>query len=401
MQPQPWTICPDWRLTTLSIGRNEASIRLRGFSSKGQVPLYIDGIPVSMPYDGTIDFNRLLSGNIAEVQVAKGFSSPMLGPNAMGGSINLVTRQPEKKIQTDMLIGTGSGDMLLSSFNIGSHWDKFYFQGSFDWLQANFVPISGNFPVNNFQPNYERKNSDTQDAKYSGRFAWTPRGQDQYVFSYDNQKAEKGVPLYAGPNSGATFNRFSYRRWPYWNKTGYYLITNTGLGESNSIKFRAYYDQFKNAMNFYDNETYSTMNLATSNSSKYDDHSAGGSVEFLTRILPRNTISASFYFRDDNHKETLEYPAKSPNPYITPTTTHPHADVFHGISGCDHDFIQDDGNARVQRGLSGWEAGAETQQKQKPLQYPLPANPIQPILHSRVVWPTYGISIRRRHCPIC
>ena len=303
---------PGLAIDHASSGRNEASIRLRGFSTKGQVPLYIDGIPVSMPYDGTIDFNRLLSGNIAEVQVAKGFSSPMLGPNAMGGSINLVTRQPEKKLQTDMLMGTGSGDMLLSSFNIGSHWEKFYFQGSFDWLQANFVPISGNFPVNNFQPNYERKNSDTQDAKYSGRFAWTPRGQDQYVFSYDNVKAEKGVPLYAGPNSGATFNRFSYRRWPYWNKTGYYLITNTGLGESNSIKFRAYYDQFKNALNFYDDATFSTMNLTTSNSSKYDDHSAGGSVEFLTRMLPRNTISASFYFRDDNHKETLEYPAKSP-----------------------------------------------------------------------------------------
>ena len=299
--------------------RNEASMRLRGFTSKGQVPVYIDGIQVTMPYDGTIDFNRFLSSDIAEVQVSKGYSSPLLGPNGMGGSIQLVTRQPEKKFQGDVLMGTGSADMLLSSVNIGSRWEKFFFQGSFDWLQSDFVPLSGNFPLNDFQPTYERNNSDTRDAKYSGRFSYTPRGEDQYVFSYINQKGEKGVPLYAGPNSTATFNPYSYRRWPYWNKTAYYLITNTALGESSSIKLRGYYDQFNNEFDFYDNANFSTMNKSTSYHSFYDDHSAGGSAEFSTRALARNLLGASFFFRDDNHRDYSEYPSKSPYPYITPT----------------------------------------------------------------------------------
>jgi iron complex outermembrane recepter protein len=301
--------------------RNEASIRMRGFTTKGQVALYIDGIPVSMPYDGTIDFNRFLSSGIAELQASKGFSSPLLGPNAMAGSINLVTRQPEKKLQMDALLGTGSASTLLSSFNIGSRWKKFYFQGSMDWLQSDFVPLSGNFPLNNFQKTYERNNTDTRDASYSGRVAWTPKGEDQYVFSYTNQKGEKGVPLYAGPNSAATFGSSAYRRWPFWNKNSYYLITNTGLSESNSIKFRAYYDQFKNGFNFYDDATYSTMNRTTSNSSIYGDHSAGGSAEFTTRALRRNIISASFVFRDDVHKEELIYPARPPRPFVAPTIT--------------------------------------------------------------------------------
>ncbi len=298
--------------------RNEAAVRLRGFTSRGQVPLYIDGIPVSMPYDGTIDFNRLLSSDIAEVQVAKGFSSPLLGPNGMGGSINLVTRQPEKKLQSDMLIGTGSGNMLLSSFNIGSRWEKFYIQGGLDWLQSDHFPLPDDYKPMLFQSGYERKNSDTRDAKYSGRIAWTPRSQDQYVFSYANQKAEKGIPLYAGPNENASFGRMAFRRYPYWNKTNYNFITNTGIGESNAIKFRGYYDQFDNAMNFYDDATFSTMNRSSSYSSIYNDHSAGGSLEFMTRALPRNTISASFTFRDDNHKEISFYPSTS---RTTPTTT--------------------------------------------------------------------------------
>ena len=300
-------------------GRNEADIRIRGFTSKGQVSFFIDGVQVTMPYDGTIDFNRFLANDIGEIQVSKGFSSPLLGPNALGGSVNLVTREPEKKYEADVLMGTGSADTLLSSVNLGSRWEKFYVQGSFGWLQSDFVPLSGDFPLNAFQPTCKRINSDSRDANYSGRFAWTPGGGDQYVFSYVNQKAQKGVPLYAGPNSAATFRPSDYRRWPYWNKTAYYLITNTGLGESSSIRFRAYYDQFPNEFDFYDDATFSTMTKTSSNHSYYDDHSAGGSTEFTTRALSRNILSASFFFRDDNHKETLEYPARPPYPYVTPT----------------------------------------------------------------------------------
>jgi iron complex outermembrane recepter protein len=292
-------------------GRNEASIRLRGFTVKGQIPLYIDGIQVTMPYDGTIDFNRILANDIAEVQVSKGFSSPLLGPNAMGGSINIVTRNPQKKAQGDLVLGTGSGDMSLASVNLGSRWEKFYVQGNFDWLQSHHMPISGKFKLNNFESDYKRNNSDTQDAKYSGRFGFTPKGEDEYVFSYSDQKSKKGVPIYAGPNSAATFNPFSFRRWPYWDKTSYYLITNTALGVSSTMKLRAYYDQFQNEFDFYDNANFNTMNKTTSNHSTYDDHSDGASAEFTTRKLARNLVSASFSFRDDNHKEILEYPARS------------------------------------------------------------------------------------------
>jgi iron complex outermembrane receptor protein len=310
---------PGVAIDHISPGRNEAAIRIRGFSTKGQIPFYIDGIQVSMPYDGTLDFNRFLADDVAELQVSKGFSSPLLGPNGMGGSINLVTRQPEKKLTADVLMGTGSAGMLLSAVNLGSRWEKFYVQGAFGWLQSRFVPLSGNFPLNNFQPNYDYNNSDTRDASYSGRFGWTPRGQDQVVFSYINHKGQKGVPLYAGQNPAATFNPFSYRRWPYWNKTAYYLITNTGLGESSFVKFRAYYDQFDNELDFYDNATFSTMNKTTSNHSVYSDQSTGGSAELTTRVLSRNLLSGSFFFRDDNHRERLEYPARPPYPFLTPT----------------------------------------------------------------------------------
>lgn len=305
----------------ISATRNETQIRLRGFSNRGQVPLYIDGIPGQVAYDGTIDFSRFLTSDIAEIQVAKGFSSPLLGPNALGGSINLVTREPQKKVEGDALIGTGSGNQLLSSMHLGSRLKYFYIQGSVDWLQRDFFPLSHNFPLqgfgvnavpSQFQTTYKRNQSDSRDEKYSGRVAFTPKGQDQYVFSYVNQKGEKSVPLYAGPNLSAS-NR--YWKWPYWNKNSYYVITNTGIGESSSVKFRLFYDQFRNALATYDDGHYTTMNNYPSKGMKsglsyYDDRTGGASTEFATRIFPRNGISASFFFKDDMHREHNYYPGR-------------------------------------------------------------------------------------------
>jgi hypothetical protein len=62
--------------------------------------------------------------------------------------------------------------------------------------------------------NYERNNSGTRDEKWSGRIAWTPRGQDQYSFSCINQKGKKDGLNYIGPGTAS----YSYWRWPYWNK---------------------------------------------------------------------------------------------------------------------------------------------------------------------------------------
>jgi len=295
--------------------RNETGIRLRGYSNKGQIPLYLDGIPIQVPYDGTLDFDRFLTGDIAEIQVAKGYSSPLLGANNLGGSINLVTRQPEKKFESDALIGTGSGDTLLASLQLGTRWDQFYLQGSVDWLQRDFVPLSENFPLQKpatpserYQTTYERNRSNSKDQKYSGRVAWTPGKTDRYVFSYINQKGEKGNPLYAGPNLNANLN---YWDWPYWNKNSYYFITNTGLGESSDIKFRLFYDQFDNGLASYDNDTYSTMKTGKGFYSLYDDHTGGAATEFITRILPRNTIGVSVVFKDDTHKEQDQIPRLS------------------------------------------------------------------------------------------
>jgi iron complex outermembrane receptor protein len=304
----------------LSANRNEAGIMVRGFSTRGQVPLYLDGIPISVPYDGYVDFNRFLTSDIGEVQVARGYSSPLLGPNALGGSINLVTQEPVKKFDADALIGTGSGNTLLSSLRIGSRWRHLFFQGGLDWRQLDFIPLSGKFPVFQYRnlPDItmtgRQNQSWSRDEKFSGRIGWTPKTGDEYVFSYINLKGQKGVPLYQGPDTAATFRNFWI--WPFWNMDNYYFHSNTRLGEDSAIRFRVFYNQFRNAIDMYSNDTYAVMNTRNAQHSTYDEHNDGASAEFTTRALARNVISASFFFKDDTHREHGVFPAISPFPLV-------------------------------------------------------------------------------------
>jgi iron complex outermembrane receptor protein len=277
--------------------RNQAGVMIRGFDTR-QVGLYLDNVPIYVPYDGYADITRFLTNDIAEVEVAKGYSSPLLGPNGLGGAVNLVTRQPEKKLEGDALMGTGSGRMIESGMHIGSRFGRFFFRGGMDWLQTDYYPISGDFKTNVYQPGYNRTNSDQRDVRYNGRFGWTPRGEDQYVFTYLNQKDGYNVPPYSGTDT--VNNKVNFWQWPVWNRESYYLNTNTGLGESGSLKFRAFYDRYPNTQYQYTDATYSIL----SGVSPYNDYSSGGSAEFDSRLISHNALGGSFFFKDDTHQET-------------------------------------------------------------------------------------------------
>jgi iron complex outermembrane receptor protein len=345
-------LLPGVSIQHIANNRNEAGLMVRGFSTRGQVPFYLDGIPVYVPYDGYVDFNRFQTSDIAEIEVSRGYTSSLLGPNALGGSINLVTKTPTEKYDGDALIGTGSGDTLLSALRLGTRMSHFFAQGTLDWLQNDYVPLSGDFDVRQYTnlPNItmtDRLNqSNSRDEKFSGRLGWTPKASDEYVFSYSNQKGQKGVPLYQGPDTAAVFRNFW--SWPYWNTDGYYFHSNTGIGESSSLKVRAFYNQFRNSINMYSNDTYTVMNTKSAEDSMYNEHTDGVSAEFDTASLARNAIGASFFFKDDTHTEHGIYPGMSPYPLVEPVLTDADRQISIGLE----DSIKPGAGFRLTAGFS-------------------------------------------------
>ena len=51
--------------------RNESGVYVRGFDLR-QTPVFIDGIPVYVPYDGYVDLRRFSSADVAEISISKG-----------------------------------------------------------------------------------------------------------------------------------------------------------------------------------------------------------------------------------------------------------------------------------------------------------------------------------------
>lgn len=76
------------------------SINLRGFSASGDI--YVDGVRDSAQYSRTDPFN------LEQVEVVSGASSVYSGSGAVGGTINLVTKQPELRDKTTISAGIGT-----------------------------------------------------------------------------------------------------------------------------------------------------------------------------------------------------------------------------------------------------------------------------------------------------
>ena len=73
--------------------RGERILSLRGFDQR-QVMVMVDGVPVSMPYDGQLDLHKLPLGLVDHITVVQGAGSVLHGPNGLGGALNIATRDP-------------------------------------------------------------------------------------------------------------------------------------------------------------------------------------------------------------------------------------------------------------------------------------------------------------------
>jgi len=69
------------------------TLKLRGMDAK-RIALLIDGIPVYEPYYSTFDLKTISTGGIDSLQITKGPSSVLYGPNTLGGIVNVITKRP-------------------------------------------------------------------------------------------------------------------------------------------------------------------------------------------------------------------------------------------------------------------------------------------------------------------
>ena len=292
-------LLPGVTLSTNS--RNESLVYVRGFDAR-HVPLFIDGVPVYVPYDGYVDFGRFITQDLAAIQVAKGFSSIAYGPNALGGAINLVSRKPTKAFEGDAFMGLGAGSSREAGINLGARQEVWYAQLGLSHREADGFRLSSDFVPTATEDGGQRNNADRRDSKLSFKLGLTPNTTDEYALSYHRQDGTKGQP----PSTDPTNAR--YWRWPYWDKESLYFVSKTALGNTETVKLRLYSDRFDNEVNSFTDPSYTSLRTSGRGSvstgrSIYNDRSTGGGIELESSRFAGHVLRAVVQQKMDRHEE--------------------------------------------------------------------------------------------------
>jgi outer membrane cobalamin receptor len=88
-------------------GGASEEIHIRGMGADGTQVL-VNGIAVNSPSLGSADVGKIPLNNIEKIEVVKGSGSLLYGTGAMAGTINIITKRPEKNV-TDLNAGVGYG----------------------------------------------------------------------------------------------------------------------------------------------------------------------------------------------------------------------------------------------------------------------------------------------------
>lgn len=278
--------------------RNESAVYVRGFDSR-RVPLFLDGIPIYVPYDGYPDLRRFTTFDLSRIVLSKGFASVLYGPNTMGGAINLISKRPEKAFEGNIGAGFASGDSYQAYVNLGTNQDWWYLQTGASWYNSDHFRVSDYFSETASEDGGVRENAYQRDRKVNVKLGLTPGGEDEYALSYIFQRGHKGTP-YTGDDPA---EKVRYWRWPYWEKESFYFNSRTGLGNASYVKTRLYYDNYENSLFSYDDADYNSITLPYAFRSNYDDHTYGGSLEAGTNLLPLNGLKLAVHYKRDVHKE--------------------------------------------------------------------------------------------------
>lgn len=285
--------------------RNEALVYVRGFDLR-QVPLLIDGIPVYIPYDGYVDLARFTTFDLAAIQVSKGYTSVLYGPNALGGAINLISRRPVKQFELNGATGWLSGG-YRSNINLGSNLGKFYIQAGASRLKRDSFPLADKFTPTRTEEGGSRNNSYNTDDKYNIKVAYIPNSSSEYALNYIYQHGKKGTPPYSGSDTlNSQLKSPRFWQWPTWDKQSIYFISNTTIDSSQYIKTRFYYDKFKNQLNSYDDATYTKISRPYAFQSFYNDCTFGGIVEYGRTLARIDNIKTTIQYKQDVHREHNE-----------------------------------------------------------------------------------------------
>ena len=89
------------------IAETANGISMRGFGEDSIQVLY-DGMPLNEAYDGSVNWNAIPVDNVERIEIVRGAASSLYGGRAVGGVINIITKEPTAKMRVRLGLEYGT-----------------------------------------------------------------------------------------------------------------------------------------------------------------------------------------------------------------------------------------------------------------------------------------------------
>lgn len=288
-------------------GRGEPMLGIRGYSTI-HVGLFVDGIPVHSIYDRQSDLSQFSTFGISEINVSKGYTSPVYGVNTLGGAINVITSKPKDKLEINAKYGFVSNNQNQAAFSIGSNFDKVYYQLGYSYLGRQSYQLSQSFKNTQFQPDKDKVNSHYKNHTLRAKLGFVPSESHEYSLNFVYQKGEKGGMMDAN-------NASNWWNWPNYDKITAYLLGNSAFNDKVSLNSKIYYDSFYNKLQVLGqwngssinqtNWAQSTVSPSNPYTSVYDDFTLGLIETVNIDINEKQNLKVGLNIKQDNHTDTI------------------------------------------------------------------------------------------------
>jgi outer membrane cobalamin receptor len=240
------------------------SVHTRGLANQ-QVLTLINGLPAQTPRDGLADLNKIDLNNIERIEVLRGPASSIYGASAMGGVINIITRDGKNFPKTMLKSKYGLYDTRQINFAHGQDLDIFDYYLSHD----------------TYKTNGHRQNSDYEYHNTNLKLGYTPRADNRLTFGYGYYQSELG-------SVGKLTSEDLDNRQESWRQN-LDITWKADLTKDSNILLKAYHNVDR--LDFI-------WNLAEDNVNAHQSKGYGADLQFAQKILDTLRFSAGYNRRE-------------------------------------------------------------------------------------------------------
>ena len=266
-------------------------LKIQGLGGQN-VKVMIDEVPIIGRLDGNIDLSQVSLNNVERIEIIEGPSSVLYGTDALAGTINIITKKSNEKINFDFTNFYETVGRLNNSLNLNFKLNKIqntininrnFFDGWSEHDKIYFLPKETLADTNRFKT-WKPKES------YSFRFQSIISSKNYnfrpYYSNYFEKITNRGFPL--SPYYETAFDEY------YFTKRKDYGIDFKYKNKSTLLKTLFSYNDYDRFKNRY---VKNLTNLNQTLSSQIGDNDTINFSQLLVKSIYNNEINKSIKFQ--------------------------------------------------------------------------------------------------------